>query len=180
MSASLALIAARPGPWQYTFLIKLLALAALVALADRLFYMADALGATLGVFTLALLLSLVALRPDLRRSRPALVAAGRGRMVRLLAGRRSGPLGLALAWIALTMAVLLPRAARFGSGLRWALRLVLHGLATPVRPLKDLSRLSRARHRSRGGINFLGVVIALVLPIAGTAVFLSCSRRPIR
>jgi hypothetical protein len=56
------------APWRFTFLIKLLALAALVALADRLFYRADDVGATLGVFVLALLVSLIALRPEVRRA----------------------------------------------------------------------------------------------------------------
>jgi hypothetical protein len=120
-------------------LIKLLALAALVALADRLFYLADAVGATLGVFVLALLLTLVALRPDLRRSRAALIAAGAAAWFGFWLVDDPGPLGLVLAWISLTLAALLPRVAQFGNGLRWALRLFLHGLATPVRPFRTCS-----------------------------------------
>ena len=173
MSATLAMQRSRPGPWRFTFLIKLLALAALVALADRLFFMAAGVGATLGIFVLALLLSLVAIRPDLRRSPAALVAAGATGWFGFWLVDDPGPLGLALAWIALTMTVLLPRAARFGNGLRWAPRLFLHGLATPVRPLQDLSRLSRARRRRSGRISLITLLSTLVLPVAGSVLFLT-------
>ena len=172
MQATLALARSRPGPWRFTFLCRLLALAALVALADRLFYLADAAGATLGVFVLALLLSALALRPDLRRSRPALIAAAAAGWFGFWLVDDPGPLGLALAWIALSMAVLLPKAARFGNGLRWGLRLFLHGLATPVRPIQDLSRLARVRRRRPGKINLWAIASTLVLPILGSGLFL--------
>jgi hypothetical protein len=172
MEAALALPRARPGPWRFTFLCKLLALAALVALADRLFYLADAAGATFGVFVLALLLSALALRPDLRRSRPALIAAAAAGWFGFWLVDDPGPLALALAWIALSMAVLLPKAAAFGNGLRWVFRLVLHGLATPIRPIQDLGRLARVRRRNPGRVNIWAVASTLVLPILGTGLFL--------
>ncbi|HEX8444255.1 MAG TPA: DUF4173 domain-containing protein [Allosphingosinicella sp.] len=173
MEATLASPRARRSTWRFTFLIKPLALAALIALADRLFYPADAVGATLGIFVLALLLSAVALRPDLRRSRPALVAAAAAGWFGFWLVDDPGPLGLALAWVALTMAVLLPKAAQFGNGLRWALRLFLHGLATPLRPIQDLSRLARVRRRRPGRINIWSLSSTLVLPILGTGLFLT-------
>ena len=160
------------GPWRFTFWCKLLALAALIALADRLFYLADAAGATLGVFVLALLLTALALRPDLRRSRAALVAAAAAGWFGFWLVDDPGPLGLVLAWIALTMAVLLPKAAAFGNGLRWALRLFLHGLATPIRPLQDLGRLARVRRRSPERLNLWSLASTLILPVLGTGVFL--------
>ena len=73
MEAALPIAWRQTVPARFTFLIKILAAAALIALADRLFYRADAVGATLGIFAAALLLSVLAVRSDIRRSRLALI-----------------------------------------------------------------------------------------------------------
>jgi hypothetical protein len=161
------------APWRFTFLIKLLALAALVALADRLFYLPDDAGATLGLFVLALLASLVALRPEVRRSGPALAAVGAASWFGLWLVDDPGPLALLLAWASLGMVVLLPRAERFGSGLRWVQRLLLHSLATPFRPLLDFKRLARARKRRPARISLSSTASTLVLPLLGTGLFVA-------
>jgi hypothetical protein len=173
MDATLSLPRSSATPWRFTFLIKLLALVTLVALADRLFYMAGAVGATLGIFVFALLFSIVALRPDVRRHRAALIAAGAAAWCAFWLVDDPGLLGLGLSWIALSLMVLLPRAARFGSGLRWAQRLALHSVAMPVRPFQDLGRLARARKRRPGRINLPGAAAMLILPVFGSALFLA-------
>ena len=53
MEAALLMVRRQAVPARFTFLIKALAAAALIALADRLFYQADAVGATLGIFAAA-------------------------------------------------------------------------------------------------------------------------------
>jgi hypothetical protein len=173
MNATLALTRSGPAPARFTFLIKLLALSALVAIADRLFFDADLVGATLGFFVAAVLLSLVFLRPEVRRNRPALVAAGAVAWFAFWLIDDPGPLGFLLAGIGLNMMVLLPRAAAFGSSIRWAQRLALHGLTTPLRPLQDLLRLLRARRRRPSRISPSSAAATLVLPVVGTAIFLA-------
>lgn len=172
MDASLVLPTARPAPWRYSFLIKLLALAALVALADRLFYPADP-GATFGLFAAAVLLTLLALRPDIRRHRPALIAAAAAASFAAALFHDPGPLAILLCWLALNLTVLLPRAAAFGNGARWAVRVAVHSIATPLRPLLDLDRLARTRPRSRRTINVSTTAASLALPVVGTFLFLA-------
>jgi len=172
MDASLALTTARPAPWRFTFLVKLLALAALVALADRLFYDSDP-GSTFGLFAASVLLATVALRPELRRHRGAMLAAATAASFAAALFHDPGPLAVLLCWAAANLAVLLPRAAAFGSGANWAFRIGLHSAATPFRPLRDLGGLVRTRPRAGGGVQVSGGMSSLILPVLGTALFLA-------
>ena len=63
-------------------------------------------------------------------------------MFALVLAADPGLLAALLYWTALTMAVLLPRTARFDDGWRWLQRLVLHGLIAPFGLFRD--RMHRA------------------------------------
>ena len=173
MDAILSLTRSNAAPWRFTFLVKLLALTALVMLADRLFYRAADAGATLGLFVLAVLAVIVALRPEVRRSWPALAAAGAANWFGFWLVADPGPLALLLAWGSLSLVVLLPRAEHFGNGLRWVQRLLLHSVATPFRPLIDFIRLARARRRRPARLDFRSIASTMTLPLIGTGLFLT-------
>jgi hypothetical protein len=170
MEAALLTVRRQAVPARFTFLIKMLVAAALIGLADRLFYDADAVGATLGIFAAALLLSVLAVRSDIRRSRLALIA---GLYCAAVMIEDPGPLALLLFWMSINLAVLLPRASGFGSGWTWAWRLALHTLVTPARPFVDLRRLKRVRPHSSGGLRMSERLPMLALPLVGSLVFLA-------
>ena len=168
MEAALPMVRRQAVPARFTFLIKALVAAALIGLADRLFYQAEAAGATLGLFAAALLLSVLAVRADIRRSRLALIA---GLYCAAVMIEDPGPLALALFWVAINLAVLLPRATGFGNGWDWAIRLLVHSAATPFRPFMDAVRLRRVRRRS-SSLQVVRHLPTLILPLAGSIAFL--------
>nr|WP_295370701.1 DUF4173 domain-containing protein [uncultured Sphingosinicella sp.] len=172
MEAALPLARAAAGPARFTFLIKLLAAAALVAVGDRLFFKADHAGATLGVFAAGLLLSALALRAEIRRSKGGLIAAGTAAYCAAVMIEDPGLLALALFWLAINLAVLLPRAKRFGSSWTWLIRLAAHALTTPFRPLLDANRLLAARKRWPGRAGMSSYAPTLALPVLGSILFL--------
>ncbi len=155
-----------------SFLVKLFAACALVALADRLFWNMGGVGSNLGGFAFAWALVLAVVRPSLRHDPRALaflaLAVGMGGLL----GDDPGLLTWALYWSALSIATLLPREARFGSALDWGLRLLLHAVTSVVAPWSDLLRLRRVKRRGRtGGLRAL--LPLLPLPLAGLAVFVT-------
>jgi hypothetical protein len=177
MEAALPIARAVPGPARFTFLIKLLAAAALVALGDRLFFKADHAGATLGVFAGGLLLSALAVRTHIWRSKAALIAAAAAGYCAAVMIEDPGLLALALFWVAINLAVLLPRAKQFGSGWTWLVRLAAHSLAVPFRPLGDAKRLSAVRKRSPGRGSMFSYAPTLALPVLGSILFVTLFAR---
>jgi hypothetical protein len=177
MEAALPLACPSAAPARYTFLIKLLAALALIALADRFFFRAEYTGATLGFFAAALLLSALGLRPEIRRSRPSLIAAAAAAYCALAMIEDPGLLALALFWVAVNLAVLLPRAERFGSGWQWLVRLAAHSLGTPLRPLRDANRFAKARQRAPASLRLSSYVPTLALPLLGSILFLALFAR---
>jgi len=163
------MIAASPN--RYSFLLKLACAILLVALADLLFWFQRA-GSTIGLFAFALLVVAGCLRTEMfaRRSSRLALAAAFAFALALIAD--PGPLALLLYWTALTLAVLLPRTARFDDGWRWAKRLIVHGLLSPFGPLRDAMRARRARRR-RGPSSIPRGLLVLVLPVLGSALFLA-------
>jgi len=170
MEAALALPAAQPRRARFTFWARIAAAILLLILADRLFYVASGVGATIGAFALALVAAVLLARGEVRRRPPALLAAGAAFAFGIVMVDDPGLLALALFWVALSMAVLLPRAARFDSGWRWALRLAFHTAALPAGPIRDAARLIRNRSRNSGGT--LPRLPMLILPLVGSAAFL--------
>jgi hypothetical protein len=170
MEAALPILRRQAVPARFTFLIKILAAAALIAVADRLFYRAEAVGATLGIFATVLLLSVLAVRADIRRSRLALIV---GLYCAAVMIEDPGPLALLLFWTSINFAVLLPRAVGFGSGWTWAMRLVIHTAATPFRPFADLRRLRRVGRHSSDGFKISEHLPMLILPLVGSITFIA-------
>ncbi|MEA3013369.1 MAG: hypothetical protein QOD42_1914 [Sphingomonadales bacterium] len=158
------------APRKGSFLFKLgIALAAASA-ADWLFAF-QRVGSTLGFFALALLALAAAASPAARGRPASRVALAAAALFALLLVADPGPLALLLYWTALTLAMLLPRTARFDDGWRWARRLVLHGLFSPFGLARDVLIAARARRR-RGPEGLHRKALVLVLPLAGTIVFI--------
>jgi hypothetical protein len=156
---------------RYTFLLKLAGALLLVALADLLFWFQH-VGSTFGLFALAVLIMLLSVRVEILARWPARLAAGAALFFTLALAFDPAPLALLLFAISITLAALLPRTAGFDDGLRWALRLVIHGLLSAIGPVRDYLIAGRARRR-RGPLGLRGKALTLLLPLAGSIVFLS-------
>jgi hypothetical protein len=163
---------AEAGIGRRRFLEKAVATFLLVALADFLFFLQSA-GATLGLFAFALLLVLAAVVPPPRRSRAALAAFAGAMLLAAILFEDASPLACLLFWAAASLAILLPRGT-FDDGWRWTLRLLYQVVRSLLVLLGDWRRLralrARARHGRPGIARHLRV---LVLPVLGTALFLS-------
>jgi hypothetical protein len=161
---------ARP-PHLHSFLFKLAGAILLVILADLLFYFQRA-GSTIGLFALALLVVTACLRIEMFRRWPSRLALAAALLFTLVLAADPSLLALVLYWTALTMAVLLPRAARFDDGWRWALRMLAHGIVSLFGPLRDL-RIARKARRWLGTPGIVRNAFVLILPLAGSAVFIT-------
>ncbi|HEV2817031.1 MAG TPA: DUF4173 domain-containing protein [Allosphingosinicella sp.] len=158
------------SPSRHSFLLKLAGALLLVALADLLFWFQRA-GSTIGLFALALLVLAACMRIEMFARWPSRLALAAAFAFSLALAADPGPLALALYWTALTLAVLLPRTARFDDGWRWAKRLLLHGVLSPIGPWLDARRARRARRR-RGPTGIGRGLRVLILPALGSALFL--------
>jgi hypothetical protein len=171
MDVTLGRRAAGPSPYRFSFTTKVLGLIATVSLADQLFYGAAGAGTTLGFFAIAVILTVAALRPELRSHPGALAAVGGAAWFAGVMLHAPSLLAATLCWAALSLAVLLPRATRFGNGAAWLLRLLIHTAAAPFRPLVDYNRSRRVRGRVPARFDMLGAAATLVLPVVGTTLF---------
>jgi hypothetical protein len=153
-----------------SFIAKAAAAAALVLLADWLFWAGDGFGSNLGWFALAWTFVTLALSPMVWRDRRSWLAAGGALLLVAPLLEAPGLLAWALFWTCLTIAVLLPRVARFQHLGRWVPRLVVHGVASIGGPWIDLFRLRRPLGRN---LPKQRVLPLLPLPLIGGAVFLA-------
>ena len=153
-----------------SFIAKALAAAALVVLADRLFWVEDGVGSTLGWFALAWTVVTLALTPFAWRDRLSWIAAAGALLLAVPLLDAPGPLAVVLFWTCLTMAVLLPRATGFDHAGRWVSRLIFHGITSIVGPWGDMLRLRRPLGRTLPKQRILPL---LPLPLLGGAVFLA-------
>ena len=156
------------GDW--SFLFKLICALALAGLAQALFLFERA-GTTIGGFALLLLGTAALLRPVMWRDRQARLALAAAAFFALILAADPGFLALCLYWLMLSLAALLPRAAGFGDGWRWTLRMIGHGVLSPFMPLRDLILLKRTRRRRGTALGRLA--LTLVLPALGTIIFLA-------
>lgn len=154
---------------RFGFLIKAALAMALVVGFDRLF--ADGLaGARIGGFAGIWLILLVIGRHDVRRNRGAWIALSCSALFAGSLFDDPGPLAWALFWCALSIAALMPKAARFDDALRWAARLAIHAVVGVVQPIVDLKRVVRiASGERRSPRRMLSV---LALPVVGGAIFI--------
>jgi hypothetical protein len=155
-----------------TFLRKILVAALLVTAADRLFYIEEAQGVWLGVLALALLAGLIAVRPSVRRGRAPCIALAVTAAAALVLMDDPNP--LACLWVAAagSLAALFPRRG-FDDAMRWAGRLAIHAMGAIPGPILDARRLFAAPRRGRLRFDPLELVRLLILPVAGSLIFLA-------
>jgi hypothetical protein len=154
-----------------TFARKILLAAALVAIADHLFFFQRA-GSTAGLFAAALLTAILVATPAIGRSRSALTASASALVFVAVLGDDPSPLAAFLFFASAALAALLPRTEAFDDGWRWTKRLLLHAILSAVGPLLDSGRLRAARRR-RGTARFVAALPLLALPVLGSALFLA-------
>ncbi|HEX9963435.1 MAG TPA: DUF4173 domain-containing protein [Allosphingosinicella sp.] len=171
MELTMPAASAQRRPRRFSFVHKVLLAAALVALADHLFFLQRA-GSTAGLFAAALLIAILVATPAIGRSRPAVAAAASALVFAALLGFDPSPLAVFLFLASAALAVLLPRTAAFDDGWRWAKRLVLHAFLAPIAPALDWARLRAARRR-RGPARLAAAIPLLALPVLGTILFLA-------
>lgn len=156
------------------FWIKLVLAAALVALADWVFYQGGHSHGWLGLFGAVLALAAGLAMPALRHDRRALAALSLAVMMAGAMAIDATILPFLLFWIALGLAILLPGTARFDDGWRWAQRLFAHGFKALFGPLIDLFKLARVHRRKPAAVQGLRRTLpALILPLVGSAVILT-------
>ena len=156
----------RPKAKRFSFMRKAAAAAALIVLADHLFY-GERVGATLGLFALAWAAALIGTVPVLRRKGPALLALAAAAGFAVILIDDPSLLAVMLFWVAISSAALLPR-RRFRHAGAWALSLGAHALDGLAAPIRDVLRLRRLR---AGPAAVVGSVLAL--PVLGGAIFLA-------
>lgn len=160
--------------WRGAYALKLFLVLALVALADRLFWVLGLSHGWFGVFGFALLAAMVLARPALWRDWRAWIALALAVSYAAAMVWDAGLLAWTLFWIAAGVAALLPLTARFDDGWRWFQRLLGHAVKASVGPLLDWARVSRVKAKRPGSRTPLGArVRMLALPIAGSAVILA-------
>ncbi|TGX49675.1 DUF4173 domain-containing protein [Sphingomonas gei] len=153
-----------------SFIAKAVAAAALVGLADWLFWVPKGVGSTLGLFALAWTAATLALTPTVWRDRRSWMAAAGALLLAVPLLDAPGMCAMVLFWTCLTMMVLLPRSAGFDHAGRWVLRLILHGTTSLVGPWHDMLRLRGPLGRNLPKQRILPL---LPLPLIGGAMFLA-------
>lgn len=158
-------------PRDLSFALKASAALALVVVADLLFWGHD-IGSTLGAFALLLTLAATAVHPAARRDVKAGWALVAATVLAIVLAWAPSLLAWILFWAALSLAVLLPRAARFDDAWRWSQRLVAQAVVGLFGPWIDLARARKAGRTTRSW-NWRGIVPLLALPVVGGAIFLT-------
>lgn len=159
------------SPRRLSFWWKVLLLAAVVAAADGLIFMARDLGANLGLIGLTWVAALVLGAPAILRDRLGRLALVVATLFALLQIERASAIGWLLFLVALGVAALAPRAPRGEDAWSWFQRLVVGALKGLIAPVRDGRRLLRARARARPR-KLIDAVLVLALPVLGGAVFL--------
>lgn len=155
-----------------SFALKLLVTVALIAVGDVLFFQRGQYGGAFGLYGLALIAGVVIVHPAVVRTRPAAAALALASLYAIAMTYAPSPLAWCLFWIAAALAILLPRFGGFDDSWRWGQRILLHGLAALVGPLRDAARMARIRRERKSGGRAQGrLLAALALPVFGTATF---------
>ncbi|HEX4693091.1 DUF4173 domain-containing protein [Sphingomonas sp.] len=155
-----------------SFIAKVAAAAALVALGDWLFWDIDGVGSTLGVFAIAWTVATVLLTLGAWRRLGAMVAGAVALLIGAILFDDPGLLAVLLFGWALATVVLLPR-VRFDHVGRWALRILVFCFAGLIGPWADLIRIGRLARTANQGAKLRGWLPLLPLPLIGGAVFLT-------
>ena len=158
-------------PRDLSFALKASVAFALVVVADLLFW-GHGIGGILGGFALLLTLAATAVHPAARRDPKAGWTLLAATILSLVLAWAPSLLAAILFWATLSLAVLLPRAARFDDAWRWSQRLVAQAVAGLVGPWIDLAR-ARKTGLATQAWNGRSVLTLLALPVIGGAIFLT-------
>ena len=158
-------------PRDLSFALKASAALALVVVADLLFWGHD-IGSAVGGFALLVTLAATALHPAARRDRKAGWALLSATVLSLVLAWAPSSMAWVLFWATLSLAVLLPRAARFDDAWRWTQRLVAQAVVSLAGPWLDLAR-ARKTNRAAQAWNGRAAGALLALPVVGGGVFLA-------
>jgi hypothetical protein len=159
------------SPRDLSFTLKAAAALAVVAVADLLFW-GHAIGASLGGFALLLALTATALHPAVRRDARAGWALVGATVLALALAWSPSLLAWLLFWAMLSVAVMLPRAARFDDAWRWSQRLLAQAVVGLFGPWIDLSRAGKTGQTGRVW-TWRGIAPLLALPVVGGGIFLT-------
>ena len=160
--------------WHGSLALKGAAALLVVGLGDFVFWQQQQWAGVQGIFGLGLVAALLIARPAVRRDKRALVASALAALYACAQLWDPSPLAFALFWVAIGCATLLPGTARFDDGWRWFQRLFVHGFKSLIGPLIDLTIVTRARrHRPAGPRGLRRSLPVLVLPLLGSALFVS-------
>ena len=155
---------------RHSFAAKGLAAAALIGMADLLFY-GWRPAATLGVFALAWAGTLALVRPEVRRHTAARISLAAAASFAVIVFDDPSLLGWCLFWTAMASATVLPRQG-FHDAISWIARLIGHAVFGIAIPLRDLHRLVAPR-RSSDRTSIKAVLAVLALPVTGGGMFLA-------
>jgi hypothetical protein len=158
------------GGGRFSFWVKALARAGLVAAADSLFF-GTGVGATLGCFALGWLTIMLVLKRAVRRDRRSLFGAGAASVLAILLIDHFSLIGFALFWAAITVAALSPRLAPREDAWGWTKRIATHAFVSIAGPVRDFQRLQRLAPIGR--VSWRSLLAIWLLPLGGGAVFLA-------
>jgi hypothetical protein len=156
------------------FKVKLASAALFTLLGDWLIYQRGEHGGVIGLCGLALLCAMLVARPAVRHDLRALFATSVAVICAMAFAYDPSWLAMALFWTFAGMATLLPGTAVFDDGWRWFQRLYFAMLHSLIKPLADLRRVRRSRHRwRRKGPGLRGMIAMLALPLIGSLVIIA-------
>lgn len=156
-----------------TLLLKALLAITVVAAGDFFLFQRELLPAGLGALGLALAGALAIGQPAVLRDRRAFFALASAAVYAFAMIYDASLLAVALFFVAVGMALLLPASTAFDDGWRWFQRLAMHGIFSLFGPLADGLAIARVRGRRpvrSGGLR--GFLSAIAIPLAGSLVFL--------
>jgi len=145
--------------------IKAMGIAALIALAEFLFD-GGGVGASIGLFALGWIVTLIVTRRAVTRVASARIAAIAAVGFALVLIDDPNIFALMFFGIAVNLAALLPR-HRFDDAISWAGRLIWQGLSGLTAPLRDLAATAERRPPMHG------VAATLVVPVVGAMLFIA-------
>lgn len=162
-------IHASPRSKRHTYLAKVAAAAALLAVSDLVFVGYGG-GSVVAIFALAWLAALAITRPAILRARYGWAAMAAAMAFALVLADDPSLLTVVLFLAAIGSAALLPRHAFDHAG-RWMVRLSMLAVKGVARAPLDWLLISR--RPTRGGVNSRAILLHVALPVIGGGVFLA-------
>lgn len=174
MTLAQTLPARRPSTIRLSFILKVVLTGGLAFLADTVFSSGSDLleaGSAAGLLAGAWLAALLSCDPLMRHNRASHLALAGAALAALALILEPGLIAALLFLLYLGLALFLPRYGAFDNALRWACRLMLHAVLSPLTILFDAMRLGAAGH-GRKHAGFLTLAGTFLLMLSGSLIFL--------